>query len=39
VAAREGDRLVVAFHPELSGDDRVHELFLDMVRRHAGARS
>jgi 5'-phosphate synthase pdxT subunit len=39
VAAREGDRLVVAFHPELAGDDRVHELFLDMVRRRASARS
>jgi 5'-phosphate synthase pdxT subunit len=32
VAARQGDRLVVSFHPELTGDDRVHELFLSMVR-------
>jgi 5'-phosphate synthase pdxT subunit len=32
VAAREGNRLVVAFHPELTGDDRVHEEFLAMVR-------
>jgi 5'-phosphate synthase pdxT subunit len=32
VAAREGNRLVVAFHPELTGDDRVHELFMSMVR-------
>lgn len=32
VAARQGNRLVVAFHPELTGDDRVHELFLAMVR-------
>jgi 5'-phosphate synthase pdxT subunit len=33
VAAREGDRLVVAFHTELTEDDRVHELFLAAVRR------
>jgi 5'-phosphate synthase pdxT subunit len=33
VAAREGDRLVVAFHSELTGDDRVHELFLAAVAR------
>ena len=31
VAAREGNLLVIAFHPELSGDDRLHRLFLDMV--------
>jgi len=37
VAARQGSVLVVAFHPELSGDDRVHELFLAMVRRRTGA--
>ena len=28
VAARQGSTLVVAFHPELGGDSRVHELFL-----------
>ncbi len=32
VAAREGTVLVVAFHPELGDDDRVHELFLQSVR-------
>ncbi len=32
VAAREGDRLVVAFHCELTEDERVHRLFLDAVR-------
>jgi len=37
VAAREGTRLVVAFHPELTGENRVHAAFLDDVRR-AGAR-
>jgi 5'-phosphate synthase pdxT subunit len=31
VAAREGNALVVAFHPELSGDDRLHRLLLDMI--------
>jgi 5'-phosphate synthase pdxT subunit len=35
VAARQGPMLVVAFHPELSGDRRVHELFLDAVRERA----
>ncbi len=41
VAAREGDRLAVAFHTELTGDDRIHELFLAAVarRRTAGAVS
>ncbi len=33
VAAREGERLAVAFHAELTPDDRVHRLFLDAVRR------
>ena len=28
VAAREGSLLGVAFHPELSGDTRLHERFL-----------
>jgi len=32
VAAREGEVLVVAFHPELGDDDRVHALFLQGVR-------
>jgi 5'-phosphate synthase pdxT subunit len=30
VAAREGNLLVTAFHPELTKDDRVHELFMEM---------
>ncbi len=33
VAAREGERLAVAFHAELTADDRVHRLFLESVRR------
>jgi len=32
VLAREGRFLVAAFHPELTGDSRLHELFLDSVR-------
>ncbi|MGA2320269.1 MAG: pyridoxal 5'-phosphate synthase glutaminase subunit PdxT [Solirubrobacteraceae bacterium] len=31
VAARQGRMLVVAFHTELSGDDRLHRLFLEWV--------
>lgn len=33
VAAREGNQLVTAFHPELTDDTRVHEYFLDMVKQ------
>jgi pyridoxal 5'-phosphate synthase pdxT subunit len=32
VLLREGRFLVASFHPELTDDPRVHELFLDMVR-------
>jgi 5'-phosphate synthase pdxT subunit len=32
VLARDGAALVATFHPELSGDLRVHQLFLDEVR-------
>jgi 5'-phosphate synthase pdxT subunit len=32
VLAREGRFLVAAFHPELTDDTRLHELFLDSVR-------
>jgi pyridoxal 5'-phosphate synthase pdxT subunit len=39
VAAREGNVLAVAFHSELSGDDRLHEMLLDRARQFAGARS
>lgn len=31
VAARQGNQLVTAFHPELDGDLRVHKYFLDSV--------
>jgi len=33
---RKGKLLAATFHPELSDDTRVHQLFLDMVREHAG---
>jgi 5'-phosphate synthase pdxT subunit len=33
VAAREANMLVVAFHSELSEDDRLHRLFLDQAAR------
>jgi 5'-phosphate synthase pdxT subunit len=38
IAAREGDVTVVAFHPELSGERRLHEQFLDRVRARVAAR-
>lgn len=31
VMARQGSMLALAFHPELSGDTRIHELFLDLI--------
>jgi pyridoxal 5'-phosphate synthase pdxT subunit len=36
VLARDGNYLVAAFHPELTDDTRLHELFLDLVREEAG---
>lgn len=32
VAIRQGQVLATAFHPELTGDERVHRLFVGMVR-------
>ena len=32
---RKGKLLAATFHPELSDDIRVHQLFLDMVREHS----
>jgi 5'-phosphate synthase pdxT subunit len=31
VAVRQGQMLATAFHPEMTGDRRVHRLFVDMV--------
>lgn len=32
IAARQGNQLVTAFHPELDADTHVHEYFLNMIR-------
>jgi 5'-phosphate synthase pdxT subunit len=34
VAVRQGAIMATAFHPELTGDQRVHALFVDMVREY-----
>jgi 5'-phosphate synthase pdxT subunit len=34
VAVRQGNLLATSFHPELTGDTRVHALFVDLVRAH-----
>jgi 5'-phosphate synthase pdxT subunit len=32
VIARQGQFLVTAFHPELTGDDRIHKYFIAMIK-------
>lgn len=32
VAARQGNQLVTAFHPELNDDPRVHQYFIEMIK-------
>ncbi|MGY1772302.1 pyridoxal 5'-phosphate synthase glutaminase subunit PdxT [Blastococcus sp. SYSU D00813] len=39
VAVRQGDLLATSFHPELTGDRRVHALFVEVVRSARGRRS
>ena len=39
VLLREGRILVAAFHPELTDDGRIHELFLDMMREDSRVRA
>ena len=39
VLVRQGRFLVASFHPELTEDTRVHELFLDRVREESGVRA
>lgn len=39
VLAREGRFLVASFHPELTGDTRLHEQFLEIVREEQGVRA
>jgi len=36
VAVRQGSVLATSFHPELTGDVRVHRLFVDMVKEARG---
>jgi 5'-phosphate synthase pdxT subunit len=31
VAVRQGRMLATAFHPEMTGDRRIHKLFVDML--------
>jgi pyridoxal 5'-phosphate synthase pdxT subunit len=33
VAVRQGNMLVISFHPELAGESRLHALFLEQVRQ------
>jgi 5'-phosphate synthase pdxT subunit len=35
VAVRQGNLLSTAFHPELTGDLRMHQHFVDLVRAAA----
>jgi 5'-phosphate synthase pdxT subunit len=35
VAVRQGRVLATAFHPEITGDRRVHKLFVDIVTGRA----
>jgi len=35
VAVRQGHLLATSFHPEVTGDTRVHELFVEMVRERS----
>ncbi len=39
VAVRQGNALATSFHPELTGDHRVHRLFADMVRANGAVQS
>jgi 5'-phosphate synthase pdxT subunit len=39
VAVRQGSLLATAFHPEVTGDARVHQLFVDLVRARCAARN
>ncbi len=39
VAVRQGCLVATSFHPELTGDRRVHALFVDVVRRHLAERA
>ncbi len=36
VAVRQGNLVATSFHPEITGDHRIHALFVDLVRDRAG---
>ncbi len=36
VAVRQGSLLATSFHPEITGDDRIHAMFVGMVRAAGG---
>lgn len=38
VAVRYGNIVATAFHPEISGEPRVHQFFIDIVRAHRDTR-
>jgi 5'-phosphate synthase pdxT subunit len=38
VAVRQGDVVATSFHPELTGDTRMHRFFVDLVRERSGGR-
>ena len=35
VAVRSGKLLATSFHPEVTGEQRIHELFIQMIRGEA----
>jgi len=39
VLVRDGRLLLASFHPELTDDPRVHELFLELVEEEQGVRA
>ena len=39
VAVRQGDVMATSFHPEVTGDLRIHRMFVDSVRERSAARS
>jgi 5'-phosphate synthase pdxT subunit len=38
VAVRYKDQIGLSFHPELNDDMRIHEMFLDIVRKYSEAK-
>jgi pyridoxal 5'-phosphate synthase pdxT subunit len=38
VAVQSGHLLAMAFHPELTADNRFHQYFLDMVQKSAESK-